>query len=379
MESMETNRPERNYGLLIFGFLVLVLGWSPSSAHGWNQDWEKTLASAKREGKVIVAGPPGQSYRDALVQFQKAYPNIQVEYFGIQGSQFAPRIIQERRAGQFLWDINIGGGSTMFNVLMPANTLDPFRPALTLPEIFQDKNWRGGFDDGWVDLQKKYIYAFLSYLQYVVYINRDVIPETQFTKAEDLWDPKWKGKIILHDPRREGIGNHQGTVILLNFGEGLLRRLFTEQAPVITKDYRQLVEWVVRGRYPIGVGVNPPHLTEFQKEGVGRNVKPLKDPRLTSAIAGFGNVAIINRAPNPSATKVYVNWLLSKEGQTIFARITGQNSRRLDAEVGDPEGLPLPGISYLNGQKQENQEARKKVNQIAREILNEDSQDRMRR
>ena len=36
---------------------------------------------------------------------------------------------------------------------------------------------------------------------------------------------------------------------------------------------------------------------------------------------------------------------------------------------GDPEELPLPGVNYLNGQKQEHQEVRKKVNQIAMEIF----------
>lgn len=366
---MKEGQWRRIYGLLFFAFLALVLPSRPAFPQDWKTQWEQTLASGQREGKVVVAGPPGRAYRDALVAFEKGYPNIQVEYVGVQGRDFAPRMMQERLAGQFLWDINIGGGSTMFNVFLPGEALAPLRPALILPDAFQDRNWRGGFEDGWIDLEKKYIFAFLSYVQYVAYINRDVIPEGQFTKAEDLWDPRWKGRIVLHDPRREGIGNHQGTVILLSFGETALRRFFAQQAPVITADYRLLAEWVVRGSYPIGIGINPPHLKAFQKEGAGRNVRPLKDLRFASAIAGFGNVALIDRAPHPDAAKLYLNWLLSKEGQSIFARTTGQNSRRLDVEPGDPEELPLPGVSYLNGQKQEHQEVRKKVNQIAMEIF----------
>jgi len=349
--------------------VLLILLATEASPQAWKVEWEKTLAAAKKEGKVVIAGPPGQTYRDALVAFQKTYPEIQVDYVGTQGRDFAQRIMQERRAGQYLWDLNIGGGATMFNTFIPAQVLDPLRPALIVPDLIQDKTWRSGFDDGWADLGKRHIYAFVSSVLYAVYVNRDVIPESEFSKAEDLWNPKWKGKIVLHDPRREGIGTHQGTVILLNFGEPALRRLFKDQEPVITEDYRQIAEWAARGRYPIAIGINLTNLSAFQKEGVGKNLLPVEDPKLASAIAGFGNVALINQAPHPNAAKVYLNWLLSKEGQSIFARLTGENSRRIDAEAGEKEYLPKPGVHYLNGQKQEHQEVRLKVNQIAKEIF----------
>ena len=31
-----------------------------------------------------------------------------------------------------------------------------------------------------------------------------------------------------------------------------------------------------------------------------------------------GSLALFNKAPHPNAAKVYINWLLSKEGQTVF-------------------------------------------------------------
>ncbi len=351
---------------LIAMFLAL-----PATASGqrWKAEWEKTLAAAKKEGKVVVAGPPGGVYRQALIGFAKAYPDIQLDFVGIQGRDFAPRIMQERRAGQFLWDAHIGGPNTMFNILLPAKALDPLKPALILPEVLEEKIWSGGFDDGWMDRERKYTYGFIAYIQHAAYINRDVVPEATFNKAEDLWDLKWKGKIVWHDPRREGTGTNQGLVILLNFGEEALRRLFKDQAVVITEDYRQLAEWLVRGRTPIGIGANIPHLQAFQKEGVGKNVKPFKDPRFSSAIPGFGTIALVNQAPHPNAAKVYVNWLLSKEAQATYTQISGQSSRRLDAQGGDPDTIPEAGVRYLNAQKQENQEMRRKVNQIAKEIF----------
>jgi iron(III) transport system substrate-binding protein len=367
---MRTINRNKSTHLYLSALATLLLAW-PLKAHPqeWKTEWDKSLTVADKEGKVVVAGPPGEAYRQPMMAFVKAYPSIKLDFVGIQGRDFAPRIMQERRAGQFLWDINVGGASTMFNVLIPAKVLDPLRPALILPDILEDKNWRGGFNEGWTDLEKKYIYGFTGYVDYAVYMNHDVIPETEFSRAEDLWDPKWKGKIVWHDPRREGIGTNNATVILLNFGEEALRRLLKDQGVVITEDYRQLAEWVVRGRYPIGIGVNAPHLQVFQKQGVGKNVKPFKEPKLASSIPGWGNMASINRPAHPNAARVYINWLLSKEGQSIWARTTLQNSRRLDVEVADPESLPQTGARYINTQNQEHQEARKKVNQIAKEIF----------
>jgi ABC-type Fe3+ transport system substrate-binding protein len=46
--------------------------------------------------------------------------------------------------------------------------------------------------------------------------------------------------------------------------------------------------------------------------------------------AGSGNLSIMKNYPHPNATKVFVNWLLGHEGQTIFTDSMGQGTRRLD-------------------------------------------------
>jgi ABC-type Fe3+ transport system substrate-binding protein len=38
--------------------------------------------------------------------------------------------------------------------------------------------------------------------------------------------------------------------------------------------------------------------------------------------------------PHPNAAKVFVNWLLSKEGQEVFGKAVGQATRRLDVDTG---------------------------------------------
>ena len=368
---MKTSRKKAISSLFILSLMALLLGWSTKAlTQDWKAEWEKTLAQAKKEGRVAVAGGVGESYRNAAIGFQKSYPDIQLDYVGVQGRDFAPRVVQERRAGQFLWDVHIGGATSIMTGMVPHGAVDPLRPALILPEVLEDSKWRSGFNDGWMEKDAKYVYGFSGSVHYAIFINRDLVPESEFNKAQDLWNPKWKGKIVWHEPRAGGSGAHQGLLILLNYGEDALRRLLRDQGVVITEDYRQQVEWVAQGRYPVAIGLLEIFLRPFQKEGVGKNIKPLKENKLATVIGAFGHVGLLNRAPHPNAAKVFINWLLSKEGQTAWVKATGDNSRRVDVPVGDPEFVPEPGAKYLNTQKQEYAEMVKNtVNPIAKEML----------
>src|SRR5215510_15439370 len=67
---------------------------------GWKQKWDTTLAQAKKEGKVVVFGPPGDRIREALIKgFAKAFPDINMEFSGARGGELATRVKAERDAG----------------------------------------------------------------------------------------------------------------------------------------------------------------------------------------------------------------------------------------------------------------------------------------
>jgi ABC-type Fe3+ transport system substrate-binding protein len=73
-------------------------------------------------------------------------------------------------------------------------------------------------------------------------------------------------------------------------------------------------------------------------------VNPRQLKEKTDVSPGSGNVALFNRAPHPHAAKVYLNWLLSKEGQAPFARVNGYISARLDVPTDhSPWRVPIPG------------------------------------
>jgi len=99
---------KRNYFTGLLGVLILGLVPGVMAQQDWRQEWEKTLAAAKKEGTVAVLGPRQVQARDVVVTFQKEY-GIEVQYIGGSGRTISPRVLTERRAQRYLWDVYIGG------------------------------------------------------------------------------------------------------------------------------------------------------------------------------------------------------------------------------------------------------------------------------
>jgi iron(III) transport system substrate-binding protein len=312
---------------------------------GWQAEWERTLAAARQEGVLTVSILPGSLFRDWLAQFERKYPGIRLEVSGLTGREVGARILPERGAGQYLWDVYIGGGDTASSILKPDGALDPLKPALILPEVLDDSKWLGGFDAGFTDLEGKYAYAFPIELVPTVYVNRDFVSEAELSRVEQLVEPRWRGRMSIYDPRQPGKGAGDGGHFILMKGEDWWRQLLAQDL-VVTVDRRQRIEWAILGRYPVGISISNSSLPDFQQKGVGLNIVPLGfGTELGSRVSLTPAMGLINRAPHPNAAKVFVNWALSREGQQLYAQYLEDNSRRLDVQ-GRADTMPDPKVQY---------------------------------
>jgi ABC-type Fe3+ transport system substrate-binding protein len=110
-----------------------------------------------------------------------------------------------------------------------------------------------------------------------------------------------------------------------------------------------MINWVAQGRYPVGLTIGG-NADQARREGlpVDQVRRPMKEgERIT---AGYGAVARLSRAPHPSAATVYINWLLSRSGQTAFQEIVEDNSLRTDVPKDKLLGegtVPQPGVPYF--------------------------------
>ncbi len=356
----------------IAAFAGAIAGWAAVLPAATAQTWSDVVKAAEKEGRVVVIGPPTQPHRLTLGLFEKAYPKIKLELTGMVPTQYEPRVAAERKAEKFLVDIVISGvSSTIYEQQIPAGWYDPIRDVIR-PELARDELWLGGFDSSFLDKGRKYVFAFGASVSEGIYVNRQFVKESEFNKVSDLLKPELRGKIAWDDPRGRGSGSYTLTKIMFDLGEPATRRLLETQEIAVTSTPRQLAEWAVRGNYPIVIGVAANLIAEFQAQGIGKELVPIVEPPAKRTVTpAWGGMLLFNKAPNPNAAKVFVNWLLSEEAQSDWAERGQTNSRRIGARKGRAD-LAADAETWLKGlnlNREENSEARVKAMSLAREAL----------
>jgi iron(III) transport system substrate-binding protein len=317
-----------------------------------------------------VHGGPGRSFQSALVDgFAKAFPKIKINYDGAPGREAMAKIVRERQAGIYNWDVYVGGPTSVLPALKPIKGLKDLRPELVLPEVLDDKAWRSGFEAGWMDLDKKYMYSFDFTEESSVIVNWDVVKPDQLKSAEDLLKPQFAGKIVSTDPRVLGDPIFTYQVFHILFGEQYVIDMLSKQKVVFTGNRRQAAEWVVRGVYPIGIATAIDEIKSFQAQGLGKNIRTFRVGTKTAVGgSGFGNVSLLENPPHPNAARLYVNWLLSKEGQDGW-KVMGRNTRRMDVPLASPDFAPPPDLMTENLQAEKHHPMRDYISQLAKKHI----------
>lgn len=349
---------------------VALASAMPHVTRAEERSWDDVVKAADAEGEVDVHGGPGEVYHQVLTDgFRKAFPEIKVNFSGLNGRDAIPKIIRERDAGIYNWDVYVGGSSSLLQSLKPIGAFAPLRDAFILPEVLDDKAWFGGMESAWVDKDKTAIFGFEATVTSTMLVNWDVISHDQLKSYDDLLKPEFAGKIVFDDPRFPGPGLGAAQRLYINFGADYMKRLFAEQKIVYIASPRQEAEWVVSGKYPINLGGSSDELRRFQQQGLGRNVSsfnvPIAHPTIDYA---YGTVSMISHAPHANAAAVYINWLLSKAGQSDWGK-TGGNSRRVDIPPAWPELAPKPGMTYVAEQSEANLPNREEAQALAKQFI----------
>jgi len=341
--------------------LALALIYAPAAMAqgdgGWQKKWDQTFAQAKKEGKVVVFGPPGDQIREAITRsFAKAYPDITIEFSGARGGELATRVKAERDAGIYSVDVLINGTSTANAYFKPMNALDPIEPALILPEVLDLKNWRDNRLE-FSDRSTKFNLVFTTQNNVPLIYNPAQVKADEVDELMDLLNPKWKGKIAVQDPIPSGTGNGVFRWVWHVLGAEKAKDYYRQiraQAAAVDRDQRRQIEWVAQGKYPMNFGPGT-IMHQLEKRGLKFSVVPSFKDYGAYVTPGFGSAMFVNRAPHPNAGKVFLNWLLTKEGQTAFSKGMGYVSRRVDVPTDHVPSywVPKEGIKYWAGYYEE--------------------------
>jgi iron(III) transport system substrate-binding protein len=345
-----------------------------SSASTADAEWARVLEAAKREGRVVVAGHPTTEARQAGTEpFERRY-GIMVQYEGLggpQGPALVERLRQERAAGQYLWDVFIGGTTTIITALKPMGVLEPIEPALILPEVASPGNWRFGLE--YVDGDKLGL-VMTPYASLAFTVNTPAAPPEQFRSYRDLLDPKWRGRIIAHDPRIAGSGQAAFSFFYTHrdLGPEFLRALARQELTLL-RDIRQELDLLGQGKHAICIGCDPTTASAMIDKGIPLTlVSPQQMVEGGYLSSGPGAVTLLNQPPHPNAARVYLNWLLSRDGQAEYAKALSFPSGRADVSSDWAEPWQLLGQGYWPSHTEDAVlETRSKVLPFMRELFGE--------
>lgn len=339
---------------------ALALVAPAATAADFEKEWADLVAAAKKEGVVSIAagGAPSRNYRDIFAAFTKKF-GIKVEVSRGGANSTISRVLAERKTGKYTMDVALISVRIHNQRLEPSGSLIPFEPLLIHPEVLDKSKWYGG----------RYWYGDKE-LKYTFFYTAGVIDGLRFwyntqkvsakdiasiKSPDDLLDPKWKGKIAaqaMEDP--SGIRQMIDSWQTEGMGPDWVRKFLTQADVGFSADRRILETWLVGGRFPIKAPTGAEEeLRTLAEKGIPikEGVIPAQQGMLRASGSGCCMSAFKN-APHPNAAKLFINWFLTKEGQTLLHTTIPNlsvSSLRNDVPFGEviPEQRRTPGKTYL--------------------------------
>ncbi len=294
--------------------LFLVFGWIGEIR---SQPTEVIEAAKKESELVFYSGIPVPDAKAILSAFEKKYPFIKTTHYRATGPALVSRIQTEQRAGRHAWDVMNSTG---------------FEPYVLLEQGYfakYDSPERKFFPEGHKDIEGYWttMYTTPSILSYNTRLVtlRDV-PKDYF----DLLEPKWKGQLGLDSSEYEWYANLKkiwGSEKTRKFFEGLRK-----QDIRLIQGRALLTELLGGGEVALLANNYLQNVIEAKRKGSSVEFLAL-DP----VIAAAGLIGINKLAPHPNTAKLFIDFVLSKEGQELIVK-TDRSSVRKDV-AGNPLDL----------------------------------------
>ena len=241
--------------------------------------------------------------------------------------------VAQLRAGQAPWlqakglvvrgyRSQLDGSVQPYGLVVPekgpvAGALQPMDPFLKLPEVTDPSNYRGN-KLLWATTQGNCILLDRGTVDDNVWVNRDVLPASQFSNIDQLVSPALKGKMAI----RSLDAPHGGSLTLAGFlhskGMPWINQLMVDQQPQYIDNARLLTQNLINGKVAIAIGTDNPTLDQCIVAGGCKN---LEQVRGYEYFLGSG-AAVLKNAPHPNGTSVFLNWYFSKAGRESFMKAT---------------------------------------------------------
>jgi len=302
-------------------------------------EWEQLVAKAKTEGKVTFYGNVMKKTQSLWTDyFAKNYPEIKLEFQLLTGGTALAKLTAEQAAKTYVCDIFSSATATVAQASDAGYLMDFVPPELIDPNV----KWALGDP---LALRPQYV---IYTTPYGITFNTNLAPPGTEPKSwKDLADPKWKGKFVTEDPRNQGKGNKWFLYMYNNpaYGPDYLKKVLVDNKVTCSSDAAGLAAMVARGEYAADITSTFKFYQSVQQTGINL---PLAfhyydDPTMRSDLAA----AVANNAPHPNAAKLFLNYLLSADGQAALADGDTAIPVRLGTKLPYPDYQNLANVKLI--------------------------------
>lgn len=296
--------------------------------------WAKVIEAAKKEGKLTdysynFTGDVGIAIGQA---FKERY-GIQVEIITGRGAEFIERLKIERRMGSLVGDMS---DNNAINAKIMKDIGLTVGIANELPVLRERDVWLA--DIFRVDPQDKHIIIF-NFSIYSPWVNTNLVKPGEEPKVwKDFLDPMWKGKMTAMDIIASP-GIYQWAIPLMRekvIDEDFLKALYAQDLKFVI-GYPNEAPLIARGERSLAISSTDSVYNLFISQGAPLRAVSLGD----GTPLGSTVVVAFNGGPHPNAAKVFINWLLSQEGQTIWGKARSLGSVRKDVTDSRPRAAQI--------------------------------------
>jgi len=265
---------------------------------------------AKKEGEMVFYTSLSLTdYPKIMPHFEKSYPFIKTNTYRSTPSGLFTRVDTEARAGRYAADVVGSAPVEMWQLKqrkLSTAYLSPEQKALPSGSHDAEGYWQG-----------------FEVTPLVLAFNTKQVSVADAPRTyQDLLNPKSKGKMSLGTEEYtwfnillESMGNKKG----LEYMQALAKQDL--QMPGSSSVMR--VQLMLAGESAIAIAARGRRVTEYKQQGA-----PI-DFRILEPYGAEPNfVALLQRAPHPHAALLFIDWILSEEGQSRLADAAGRISIR---------------------------------------------------
>lgn len=329
-----------------------------------NLTLDELISGAKKEGKLVFYSAHGLMVNQHLLKrFSEAYPFVKTDLVRAGGLVIGQRFYAEKSRKVENMDTLFSGAAELYPDWKKKGYIARVDNLPEWKNVIELAKGEGGR------------YVSFTFMTHVLAWNRKVYKDEEM--PADLWDftkPEWKNKTASGDPAAAGFAlnwfsfasderpkdprsPHKSTGLGYKWMEEMYKN-----GHLLAGQIGNLTDTIVSGRRPIVVQHWDQEIWFAIKQGADLGWRyPVQ-----GTIAQHSLIIVNSKAPNPYTARLFVNWLLSREGQTVLIKELGYNFVRKDMKTSDyiKGRMPIDKCWILDIEKITSEETREFIRKV---------------